>query len=1020
MKIINEPSKGSSIVPDDKRKKKSKTETGQPLDQILNNPKLNEAKGQTVVFNFGRLNPPTIGHQKLVRIMLEVARKERATPMLFLSHSEDPKKNPLPYKDKLFLAKKAFGPIVQESPAGTLLFQALAAASQKYSHCIWIAGSDRIDEYNRIARDYNGKDFNFESIKVMSAGQRDPDSEGAEGMSASKMRAAVKAGDMTAFKKGLPTKLKSVADQVFEMVKAGMKLSEELQLDERVLDIAQRRKRALTMRRYKTRIARARKIAARKMAGTDKLKKRAQRAAIKLVRKRVAGDKGIDYANLSTSDKIQIDKRVQARKSLINKLAKRLMPAVKRAEIERLKQQRSKKNESFDIDLMFEAYIAERTSTPQDQDIADKTGTQPARYHKGLKPSTKSARDAHFKKHGKKADDDPSAYKPAPGDASAETKPSKWTKEYQKMYGEDLGAVKQKHEREKDALKIKHAREISREKVRQARNEEYQIEERDLFQAVDYMLERLEMESTVEPYELLEEKGKSALAQKSEKSGISVGTLRKVYNRGVAAWKTGHRPGTTPQQWGYARVNAFIAKKKKGKLNHDTDLAHVDLDAQFDQFFREEVEVDEGVMMPSWLQKLALAPKMKKMVRIYLDWRRQNPGQGKKGVVQAVRMMGLDPRAANELIDTLNDMVAKGQMPKHLAIAEAVEIGADAAKAYAKATPMQKLPVELAVDGVPQKDGVIPKPEVTEKTLTPAEKKKREEIARAIERENPNMPMDQKMAIATAQAKKVAEATVPTTAQIRMARALKKHGVGKHDDFYKSKMSPEKRKEYEPAKRPEPAQVKKPEGKPFQWFKTGTLKKESIDQQFEDFMTEKYDLKKLGDNPGKFKRLVGKHLGAKAAEKIDGSDGTKIMAKAKKSGDTKLYRQGSFIKNFYGKEDTAIDEAFEATMIDLQCEECDIYSDLVITEAEYQGKKVTLNDPFRTPDGPKKFAVYTKNDKGNVVKVPHGDPNMEIKRDNPESRKNFRARHNCDNPGPKWKARYWSCYQWRAGAKVDN
>ena len=65
------------------------------------------------------------------------------------------------------------------------------------------------------------------------------------------------------------------------------------------------------------------------------------------------------------------------------------------------------------------------------------------------------------------------------------------------------------------------------------------------------------------------------LADKAKKSGISVGTLRKVYNRGMAAWKTGHRPGTTPQQWGMARVNAFIVKKKKGGLNHDKDLAHV-------------------------------------------------------------------------------------------------------------------------------------------------------------------------------------------------------------------------------------------------------------------------------------------------------------------------------------------------------------------------------------------------------------------------------------------------------------
>jgi len=80
--------------------------------------------------------------------------------------------------------------------------------------------------------------------------------------------------------------------------------------------------------------------------------------------------------------------------------------------------------------------------------------------------------------------------------------------------------------------------------------------------------------------------------------------------------------------------------------------------------------------------------------------------------------------------------------------------------------------------------------------------------------------------------------------------------------------------------------------------------------------------------------------------------------------------------------------------------------------AEYQGRKVQLNKPFRTPDGPKKMSVYVKNEKGNVVKVNFGDPNMEIKRDNPARRKSFRARHNCDNPGPKWKARYWSCRNW--------
>ena len=90
-----------------------------------------------------------------------------------------------------------------------------------------------------------------------------------------------------------------------------------------------------------------------------------------------------------------------------------------------------------------------------------------------------------------------------------------------------------------------------------------------------------------------------------------------------------------------------------------------------------------------------------------------------------------------------------------------------------------------------------------------------------------------------------------------------------------------------------------------------------------------------------------------------------------------------------------------------------------VTAAEYQGRKVTLNKPFRTKGGSKKFGVYTKNGSGNVVIVRFGDPNMEIKRDDPARRKAFRSRHSCDSPGPKWKARYWSCRQWRGGKKVE-
>ena len=99
-----------------------------------------------------------------------------------------------------------------------------------------------------------------------------------------------------------------------------------------------------------------------------------------------------------------------------------------------------------------------------------------------------------------------------------------------------------------------------------------------------------------------------------------------------------------------------------------------------------------------------------------------------------------------------------------------------------------------------------------------------------------------------------------------------------------------------------------------------------------------------------------------------------------------------------------------------QGSEEEINDEVFAAEAQ-SGKK--LNKPFRTPKGPKKFSVYVKNDKGNIVKVNFGDPNMKIKRDNPARRKSFRARHKCESPGPKWKAKYWSCKMWSNKSVTD-
>jgi nicotinic acid mononucleotide adenylyltransferase len=285
------------------------------------------------------MNPPTVGHEKLVKKVVAVAAQAKATPMVFLSHSQDKKKNPLDYEDKIRFAKAAFGNVIQSSPAKTLI-DILKTLQQKFQELTLVVGSDRVAEFETLLNKYNGKDFTFAKINVVSAGERDPDAEGVEGMSASKMRAAVQTGDEQKFISGLPQRLKSHGKDVFKMVSAGMQLHEELEAENllsEVLTLDQRRKRALIMKRYSGKIERARELSRKRMASTEKLKKRSYIQARDIVRRRVAGRRGAEYATLSPSEKIQIDTQVEKRKGAIKKIASRLMPKVKAAEYARLK-----------------------------------------------------------------------------------------------------------------------------------------------------------------------------------------------------------------------------------------------------------------------------------------------------------------------------------------------------------------------------------------------------------------------------------------------------------------------------------------------------------------------------------------------------------------------------------------------------------------------------------------------------------------------------------------------------------
>lgn len=303
----------------------------------------------TLVFSFGRFNPITIGHEHLVNKIIELAKKNGADSALYFSHSQDAKKNPLPYEDKILLGRKAFGSMVKTSKAKTII-EVLKEIQSKYDNIILVVGSDRVTEIERIVNKYNGKDFTFDSAKVVSAGARDPDAEGVTGMSASKMRAAVAANDIKAFRNGLPKKLVGEYEAIFDLVKTNMKIMEAIEefndsehLNEAVLTVAQRKRRAMQMRRNKARRDTARRRLANRMATLDRLKIRARRKAIRIIRRKVAGKKGEQYNDLSSAERMMIDQRVQKRKNSIERIAKRLLPLVRRDEMKRLQRRNANK-----------------------------------------------------------------------------------------------------------------------------------------------------------------------------------------------------------------------------------------------------------------------------------------------------------------------------------------------------------------------------------------------------------------------------------------------------------------------------------------------------------------------------------------------------------------------------------------------------------------------------------------------------------------------------------------------------
>ena len=188
-------------------------------------------KGNKLIFAFGRFNPPTTGHAKLMKEVITQARKNNANHIVYASASTDRRSNPLDVNTKVKFMKKMF-PQNNIKAAGRTertFMEVLKFYNKMYGEIIMIAGSDRVREFQALANKYNGKDYNYKSIKLVSSGERDPDAEGVSGMSASKMREMAKNNDYRNFKSGVTGLSDSETRELFNAVKKGMGIREGIE-----------------------------------------------------------------------------------------------------------------------------------------------------------------------------------------------------------------------------------------------------------------------------------------------------------------------------------------------------------------------------------------------------------------------------------------------------------------------------------------------------------------------------------------------------------------------------------------------------------------------------------------------------------------------------------------------------------------------------------------------------------------------------------------------------------------------
>ena len=945
-----------------------------------------EARGDTAVFTFGRFNPPTTGHEKLIDALAKQQGKNAGSLMyVYPSHSQDAKKNPLPHARKIAYMKKMFRKYAKNiitSKSRNVFEIATELHNKGHRAVVMVVGSDRVQEFDRLLNTYNGVEgkhgyYGFDDIRVVSAGDRDPDAEGVEGMSASKMRAAAAQGDFDSFKMGVPRNFGD-AKKLYDDVRKNMGVREQNWTDEEIMRDAYIRGEVWNV--------------------GDVVK-------TKLGEEGTIIRKGTNYVVFEDMQRVWLHDLVEEPKKI--------------------------------------------TKTKQAKgDVADVKGTQPAKYYSKdaegdeMSKSTKIARARYFAKGGSRG--------PAPGDKGAKTKPSQYTKKFKQMYGEQ---DKEKKPAQSDVMKdreqlrdleVKKRMATLQAKIAQDQEklakmqiadkqakDRQKTDERKLTDAEKDKLKKYEKDIDIQDFidRYGEEEGKSIYyatltkMAKGESLWANIHKKRERIKRGSGERmrKKGEKGAPTPAQM----------KRAKGESNESFDLL-------------ENKEVQDMIkhyedMLKSLERKKKKTPGMgfakMKIKEIIAKLKKDLDESYEIGKDYAQHTFKIDPYSAPE--EDLEERPSTLKKDKKLPNLMLPKKGKAGMTKFMKRKNLQKLGdgVQAEIDEQPSHEITVGDYTTTHffmcgsaQELMKANKDKvgAIELTRLQDEfyklEKDVMDAGQASELQKQQARKKYNEIMNQAAEMGLADDMSGYMKQHLDSVLKG----------EP--KPGFGRTDISEGYMIDEKISGLVKKSEQTGVPYGILKKSYDRGmaawKTGHRPGTtpqqwaFARVNSMLTGGKAdpdLQKQIKAGGYKKKKKAKKESIDEWFNDQDTIQSYkdrYGDEwSNYLNNTYERMLSKLS----EGLYDHNITEAEYQGRKVNLNKPFRTPDGPKKFSVYVKGEKGNVVKVNFGDPNMGINRDDPEARKSFRARHQCDtNPGPKWKARYWSCYQWRAGAKVED